>query len=96
MKKRRYAIIIEGGEPGSNYSAYLPDLPGCIAVGDTLEELRTNMAGAIKLHLAGMHADGDEFPDGTSQVEYVEVPDDPELWAEGVIEVAPPKRVNRR
>jgi predicted RNase H-like HicB family nuclease len=96
MKKRRYAIIIEGGEPGSNYSAYLPDLPGCIAVGDTLEELRTNMAGAIKLHLAGTHADGDEIPDGTSQVEYVEVPDDPELWAEGVIEVAPPKRVNRR
>jgi predicted RNase H-like HicB family nuclease len=96
MKTRRYAMIIEGGEPGSNYSAYLPDLPGCIAVGDTLEELRTNMAGAIKLHLASMYKDGDDIPDGTSLVEYVEIPDEPAAWNRGVKWVVPPKSVSTR
>jgi len=95
MGTRRYAIVIEGGGTGGNYSAYVPDLPGCIASGQSLDELRRNMAQAISLHLHGMYADGDALPDGASQVEYVEVPDDPVLWAQDVEhfpDPAPPRR----
>lgn len=95
MGTRRYAIVIEGGEGGGNYSAYVPDLPGCVTTGRTLAELRDNMAEAIALHLHGMHADGEALPKATSQIEYVEVPDDPALWAQGVEhfpDPAPPRR----
>ncbi len=66
----RYAMIIEQGE--RNYSAYLPDLPGCIATGKTIEELKQRMSEAIKLHLRGMREDGLPIPDPTSLAEYVE------------------------
>ena len=66
----RYAMIIEKGE--SNYSAYLPDLPGCIATGKTLEEVKERMREAIELHLRGMREDGLTIPEATSLVEYVE------------------------
>ena len=52
----RYAMIIETGK--RNYSAYLPDLPGCVATGETIEEVRQRMREAIELHLAGMREDG--------------------------------------
>jgi predicted RNase H-like HicB family nuclease len=66
----RYAMIIEQGD--RNYSAYLPDLPGCIATGKTIEELKTRMSEAIELHLRGMREDGLPVPEPTSLAEYVE------------------------
>ncbi|MDH5537715.1 MAG: type II toxin-antitoxin system HicB family antitoxin [Betaproteobacteria bacterium] len=67
----RYAIVIEKGE--GNYSAYVPDLPGCVAVGDTIEEVEREMQEAIEFHLEGMRADGQPIPEPSSRVEYVEV-----------------------
>lgn len=66
----RYAMIIEPGE--HNFSAYLPDLPGCVATGKTIEELRYNMTAAIELHLQGMREDGLPIPQPTSLADYVE------------------------
>jgi predicted RNase H-like HicB family nuclease len=70
MIKMRYAIVIEG-EPG-NYSAYVPDLPGCVTVGETLEETRREMQEAIRFHIEGLIEDNLPVPDPTSVVEYVE------------------------
>lgn len=66
----RYAMIIEQEE--RNYSAYLPDVPGCIATGKTIEELKQRMSEAIELHLRGMREDGLPIPEPTSLAEYVE------------------------
>lgn len=66
----RYAMIIETGK--RNYSAYLPDLPGCIATGKTLEEVRERMREAIELHLAGLREDGLPIPQPTTLADYVE------------------------
>ena len=66
----RYAMIIETGE--KNYSAYLPDLPGCVATGGTIEEVRKRMREAIELHLAGMREDGLPIPEPTTLADYVE------------------------
>jgi len=66
----RYAMIIEQGE--RNYSAYLPDLPGCIATGMTIDELKQRMSEAIELHLRGMREDGLPIPEPTSLADYVE------------------------
>lgn len=67
----RYAIIIEG-EPG-NYSAYVPDLPGCVTVGDTIEEITREMHEAIQFHIEGLQADELPVPEPTTVVEYVEI-----------------------
>lgn len=67
----RYAIVIENA--GSNYSAYVPDLPGCIATGATFEEAEEQLREAIEFHLAGLREDGLPFPAPASQVEYIEV-----------------------
>jgi predicted RNase H-like HicB family nuclease len=67
----RYAIVIEKAE--NNYSAYVPDLPGCIATGGTVEETEQLIREAIELHLAGLREDGLPIPKPSSQVEYVEV-----------------------
>ena len=69
----RYAIIIEKGE--RNYSAYLPDLPGCIATGKTVEEVKQRMRKAVELHLRGMREDGLPIPEPNSHVDYVEYED---------------------
>ena len=66
----RYAMIIETGK--HNYSAYLPDLPGCVATGETIEEVRQRMREAIELHLASMREDGLPIPQPTSLADYVE------------------------
>jgi predicted RNase H-like HicB family nuclease len=66
----RYAMIIETGQ--RNYSAYLPDLPGCVATGKTIEEVRERMREAIELHIAGMREDGLPIPEPTSLADYVE------------------------
>jgi predicted RNase H-like HicB family nuclease len=65
----QYAMIIEKGE--RNYSAYFPDLPGCIATGETLDELKQRMREALDLHLRGMREDGLPIPQ-PSLVDYVE------------------------
>ena len=67
----RYAIVIEKAE--GNYSAYVPDLPGCVAIGDSFEETRREIQEAIAFHLEGMRADGLAIPAPTSHVAYVEV-----------------------
>jgi len=67
----RYAIVIENA--GTNYSAYVPDLPGCIATGATLAEAEQHIREAIEIHLQGMRADGTPIPLPSSRVEYVEV-----------------------
>jgi len=66
----RYVMIIESG--ARNYSAYLPDLPGCIATGKTIEEVKRNMREAVEFHLRGMREDGLSIPEPTSLIEYVE------------------------
>ena len=66
----RYAMIIERGD--RNFSAYLPDLPGCIATWKTIDEVRQNMAEAVELHLEGMREDGLPIPEPTSLADYVE------------------------
>jgi predicted RNase H-like HicB family nuclease len=68
----QYAVVIEH-EKGSNYSAYVPDLPGCVSVGDTIEEVRDNIQAAIRFHVRGMREDGDPVPEPSTQVTYAEV-----------------------
>jgi len=67
----RYAIVIENS--GTNYSAYVPDLPGCVATGATVEETERLIREAIELHLEGMREDGTPIPPPSSRVDYVEV-----------------------
>jgi predicted RNase H-like HicB family nuclease len=67
----RYAIVIEKAE--SNYSAYVPDLPGCVATGQTIEETEQQIREAIDLHLRGMREDGLPIPEPGSSVYYVEI-----------------------
>jgi predicted RNase H-like HicB family nuclease len=69
----QYAVVIESA-PGSNYSAYVPDVDGCVAVGDTVEETLAAMHDALALHLAALAEDGDPVPQPTSLVAYVDVP----------------------
>ena len=67
----RFLIIIEKGD--RNYSAYVPDLPGCIATGRTLEEVKANMSQAIKVHIQGMIEDHEPIPVSDTLAEYVDV-----------------------
>lgn len=67
----RYAIVIEKAE--GNFSAYVPDLPGCVATAATLEGIETEIRDAIAFHLEGMREDGLPIPDPTCKVEYVEL-----------------------
>lgn len=67
----RYAVVIEKAE--HNYAAYVPDLPGCIATGKTIEETETQIQEAIEFHIRGMREDGLSIPEPSSRVEYIEV-----------------------
>jgi predicted RNase H-like HicB family nuclease len=71
----KYAVIYEKTTTG--YSSYAPDLPGCVAAGDTIEETEKLMQEAIELHLAGMREDGDPIPEPTTRV--------------GMLPIEPPK-----
>ena len=71
MDDMRYAIVIE--RAGHNYGAYVPDLPGCVAVGDTFEETRREIREAIEFHLEGMRADGSPIPEPITRIAYVDV-----------------------
>ena len=68
---KRYAIVIE--KAASNYAAYVPDLPGCVATGATVEETERRLREAISLHLKGMKDDGLPIPEPSSVVEYLEL-----------------------
>ncbi len=67
----RYAMVIEKAE--GNYSAYVPDLPGCIATGASEAEVEKLIQEAIEFHVAGLREDGLAIPPPTSKVEYVDV-----------------------
>ena len=67
----RFLIIIEKAE--SNYSAYSPDLPGCIATGKTIEETERNMHEAMEMHIAGLLEDGLPIPEQQSLAEFIAV-----------------------
>ena len=68
---RRYAVVFEKAE--SNWAAYVPDLPGCITTGSTLEETKLNIREAIELHLEAMLEVGQAIPVPTSDVDFVEL-----------------------
>ena len=67
----KYVVVIEKGE--SSYGAHVPDLPGCIAVGDTKEEVLELIKEAIEFHIDGLKADGEPVPSPVSDIEFVEV-----------------------
>jgi predicted RNase H-like HicB family nuclease len=67
----RYAIVIDRAE--GNYSAYVPDLPGCVATGATVPEVEAEIREAIEFHLDGMREGGLAIPAPSSQVEYIEI-----------------------
>ncbi len=67
----RYAVVIEKAE--KNYSAYVPDLPGCVATGATLGQAEAEIREAIEFHIEGMREDGLSIPEPASKVEYVDV-----------------------
>ncbi|MBV8517014.1 MAG: type II toxin-antitoxin system HicB family antitoxin [Acidobacteria bacterium] len=67
----RFLVVIEAA--GENYSAYSPDLPGCVATGATHEETERNMYEAIQLHIEGLIEDGLPIPQSTAFAEYLVV-----------------------
>ena len=66
----KYTVIYEAGK--RNWSAYVPDLPGCIATGDTVAAVENEIREAIRFHIDGLRADGIVVPEPTSIAEYVE------------------------
>jgi predicted RNase H-like HicB family nuclease len=66
----RYAVVIE--KANGNYSAYVPDLPGCVATAPTVAEVQHEIRAAIQFHIEGLRADGVPVPEPTSVCDYVE------------------------
>jgi predicted RNase H-like HicB family nuclease len=71
ISKMKYAVIVEEGE--TSFGAHVPDLPGCVAVADTKEEVLELIQEAIEFHIEGLREDGQPIPEPASSVEYVEV-----------------------
>jgi predicted RNase H-like HicB family nuclease len=69
---KRYAIVVEKAK--SNFAAYVPDLPGCVATGRTVKETERRLRAAIEVHVQGLRQDGLPVPKPSSVVDYVEVP----------------------
>ena len=69
---KRYVIVVEKAK--FNYAAYVPDLPGCVATGSTVEETERRLREAIEIHAQGLREDGLPVPEPSSIVDYVEVP----------------------
>jgi len=67
----RYAIVIE--KAAGNYSAYIPDLPGCVATGSTIEEVEAQIREAVEFHIDGLREDGLPIPAPSSRVDYIEI-----------------------
>jgi predicted RNase H-like HicB family nuclease len=71
---KEYVVIYERGKEGAeNWGAYVPDLPGCISTGETLEELRSHIREAIQLHLEGLEAEGLPVPEPSTQADRIAV-----------------------
>ena len=68
---KRYAIVVE--DAGTNLAAYVPDLPGCVATDESVEEVGRRIREAIEMHLEGLAEDGLPLPEPSSRVEYIEV-----------------------
>ena len=68
----RFLIVIE--KANGNYSAYAPDLPGCVATGRTPDAVKRRMDAAIAMHVAGLQEDGLPVPEPTTQADYVTLP----------------------
>lgn len=66
----RYAVVIE--KAGNSFSAYVPDLPGCIATGATVPQVEIEIRAAIRFHIKGLRTDGLDVPKGISLVKYAE------------------------
>lgn len=66
----RYAVVIE--KAGENYSAYVPDLPGCVATGTTVKDAENEIRSAIRFHIEGLREDGLAVPPPSSRAEYVD------------------------
>lgn len=71
MSAKRYPVIIE--QTSTGYSAYSPDVPGCVAVGDTEEETRRNLQEALVEHFQAMRQVGEPIPEPHTSVDYVEI-----------------------
>lgn len=71
MNAKRYSVVIE--KTATGYSAYSPDVMGCVAVGDTEPETRQNFREALEAHFDAMREVGEPIPEPTSAVDYVEV-----------------------
>jgi predicted RNase H-like HicB family nuclease len=69
MSTYRFLIVVE--DAGANFSAYSPDLPGCVATGESREETEKNMYDAIQLHIEGLKEDGQPIPSSSAVAEYV-------------------------
>ena len=67
----KYAVIVEEGE--NSFGAYVPDLPGCVAVAETKEEVLELIQEAIEFHIEGLREDNQSVPEPSSSIEYVEV-----------------------
>ena len=66
----KYLVVIEKAE--NNHAAFIPDLPGCVATGATLNELHRNITDAVAMHLEGLREDGLPIPEPLTQAEFVE------------------------
>jgi predicted RNase H-like HicB family nuclease len=66
----RYAVVIERTE--GNYAAYVPDLPGCVSTGETLEEVEKNIREAMQFHIDGLKEDGVSAPEPSAVCEYID------------------------
>jgi len=66
----RYSVVIE--KANGNFSAYVPDLPGCVATGDTVKAVEREIRDAIRFHIDGLREDGLPVPEPTSIADYVE------------------------
>jgi predicted RNase H-like HicB family nuclease len=75
----RYAVVIE--KAGNNFGAYVPDLPGCIATGATMEEVEALIREAVEIHIEGMLEDNLPLPPSIAQTRYVEIESNARLVA---------------
>lgn len=67
----KYAVVIEKAQ--SNYSAYVPELPGCVAIAASIEEVEREIREAIEFHIEGIRQDGESVPVPSSSVEYIDI-----------------------
>ena len=67
----RYAVVIEKAK--RNYSAYIPDVPGCVSTGKTVQQTLGNLREALEFHFEGMREDGERIPDPETLVDYIDV-----------------------